>query len=256
MCEVSKLTDLSNCLSIVHTIEQAQPIFRDPSRFPEMADPVLKREFLVTSLNQAVGVAAMCLQDEPTVRPLISDVVAALSFLAVAPPDALVPARLVPLLSSRVDTLSHNRDNPHHEDSDISVPEEQDSSESEDDEKKKDEGNKSQNKKNLKKQGSSSSSSSSSSIGSESDSQCFSLRHDNILEPDDYADGSNSDHKSSRHKFHEDVHVGSVRSKDYDSCSDDEEEEEKEEETMMMNSMRAVDGSDTVYSRHNGNVYS
>jgi len=208
----------------------AQPIFRDPSRFPEMADPVLKREFLVTSLNQAVGVAAMCLQDEPMVRPLISDVVAALSFLAVAPPDAPVPARLVPLLSSRVDTLSHNRDNPHHEDSDISVPEKEDSSDSDDDEKKKDEGNKSQRKKNLKVQGSSSSSSSSSSIGSRSDSQCFSLRHDNNHEPDDYTDDSNSDHGSCRNELHEDVHDGSVRSKVHDSCSEEEDEDDDDDD--------------------------
>ncbi|CAI9754522.1 unnamed protein product [Fraxinus pennsylvanica] len=119
-----------------------------------MVDPLLKREFPVTRLNQAVGVAAMCLQDEPLVRPLISDVVAALSFLAVSPPDAPVPARLVPLLSSQ--------------DGDISAPEKEDSSDSVDDEKMKDKGNKSQRKKKMKKQDSSSSStsSSSSSIGS------------------------------------------------------------------------------------------
>lgn len=33
------------------------------------------------SLHQAVAVAAMCLNEEPSVRPLISDVVTALSFL-------------------------------------------------------------------------------------------------------------------------------------------------------------------------------
>ncbi|KAA8538867.1 hypothetical protein F0562_025559 [Nyssa sinensis] len=59
----------------------AQPIFRDPKRFPEMTDPLLKREFPMISLNQAIGVAAMCVQEEPSVRPLISDVLAALSFL-------------------------------------------------------------------------------------------------------------------------------------------------------------------------------
>lgn len=60
---------------------QAQPIFKDPKRFPEMADPLLKKDFPVRSLNQVVGIAAMCLQDEASVRPLITDVVAALSFL-------------------------------------------------------------------------------------------------------------------------------------------------------------------------------
>ncbi|KAG2328760.1 hypothetical protein Bca52824_011488 [Brassica carinata] len=62
----------------------AQPIFRDPTRFPQLADPLLRGEFPEKSLNQAVAVAAMCLNEEPTVRPLISDVVTALSFLGVS----------------------------------------------------------------------------------------------------------------------------------------------------------------------------
>lgn len=65
----------------------AQPYFKDPKRFPEMADPHLKGAFPDKSLNQAVGVAAMCVQEDPSVRPMISDVVAALSFLMVAPPQ-------------------------------------------------------------------------------------------------------------------------------------------------------------------------
>ncbi|KAK4356726.1 hypothetical protein RND71_025697 [Anisodus tanguticus] len=64
----------------------AQPIFRNPKRFKEMADPVLKNKFPERSLNQAVGIAAMCLQEEPSVRPLISDVVAALTTLDVNEP--------------------------------------------------------------------------------------------------------------------------------------------------------------------------
>ncbi|XP_059665669.1 probable serine/threonine-protein kinase PBL7 [Cornus florida] len=62
-------------------VDWAQPIFKDPRRFPELADPLLKLDFTVTSLNQAIGVAAMCLQEEPSVRPLISDVVTALNSL-------------------------------------------------------------------------------------------------------------------------------------------------------------------------------
>lgn len=65
-------------------IKQAQPIFRDPKRFPDMADPVLKKHFPEKDLNQAVAIAAMCLQEESAARPLMSDVVTALSFLSVA----------------------------------------------------------------------------------------------------------------------------------------------------------------------------
>lgn len=64
---------------------QAEPIFKDPASFPQLADPHLRGNYPARGLNQAVGVAAMCLQEEPTVRPLISDVVAALSFLSVVP---------------------------------------------------------------------------------------------------------------------------------------------------------------------------
>ncbi|KAA8543472.1 hypothetical protein F0562_021033 [Nyssa sinensis] len=62
-------------------VSWAQPLFKDPSRFPELADPLLRGDFPVKSLNQAVAVAAMCLQDDATSRPLMSDVVTALSYL-------------------------------------------------------------------------------------------------------------------------------------------------------------------------------
>ncbi|CAN7058190.1 hypothetical protein IGI04_014960 [Brassica rapa subsp. trilocularis] len=63
-------------------ITWVQPIFRKPNRFPELADPLLRGEFPEKSLNQAIAVAAMCLHEEPIVRPLISDVVTALSFMS------------------------------------------------------------------------------------------------------------------------------------------------------------------------------
>ncbi|KAK2658701.1 hypothetical protein Ddye_005234 [Dipteronia dyeriana] len=63
-------------------VSWAQPIFRDPKRFPDMADPLLNKQFPETGLNQAVAIAAMCLQEEPGARPLMSDVMTALSFLA------------------------------------------------------------------------------------------------------------------------------------------------------------------------------
>lgn len=63
----------------------ALPIFKEPNRFPELADPLLQGDFPLRGLNQAVAVAAMCLQEEPSVRPLMSDVVTALSFLSMVP---------------------------------------------------------------------------------------------------------------------------------------------------------------------------
>ncbi|KAK3222673.1 hypothetical protein Dsin_009698 [Dipteronia sinensis] len=65
----------------------AQPVFKDPSKFSSLADIHLHGNFPKRGLNQAVAVAAMCLQEEPAVRPLISDVVSALSFLGSGPTD-------------------------------------------------------------------------------------------------------------------------------------------------------------------------
>ncbi|KAJ0243638.1 Receptor-like kinase LIP1 [Hirschfeldia incana] len=62
----------------------AQPIFKDPTRYPDMADPLLKKKFSERGLNQAVAITSMCLQEEPSARPLISDVMVALSFLSMS----------------------------------------------------------------------------------------------------------------------------------------------------------------------------
>lgn len=56
-----------------------------------MADPALKGQFPTKGLNQAVAVAAMCLQEEAEVRPLMTDVVIALSFLSTDPLGSPIP---------------------------------------------------------------------------------------------------------------------------------------------------------------------
>lgn len=65
-------------------LENKTSFLGDPRRFCEMADPLLDSKFPERGLNQAVAIAAMCLQDEATARPMMSDVVTALSFLSVA----------------------------------------------------------------------------------------------------------------------------------------------------------------------------
>lgn len=61
---------------------QAQPLFKDRRKFTLMADPSLEGNYPIKGLYQALAVAAMCLQEEAGTRPLISDVVTALDFLA------------------------------------------------------------------------------------------------------------------------------------------------------------------------------
>lgn len=61
---------------------QARPLFKDRRKFPSMADPMLQGHYPMRGLYQALAVAAMCLQEQAATRPLIGDVVTALSYLA------------------------------------------------------------------------------------------------------------------------------------------------------------------------------
>ncbi|GAA0155510.1 hypothetical protein LIER_13221 [Lithospermum erythrorhizon] len=81
-------------------VNRAQPIFKDPKRFSELADPLLGEDIPRKNLNQAVAIAAMCLQEDPSARPLTSDIVTALSYLWVSPNEAVVsPVASIRLLT-------------------------------------------------------------------------------------------------------------------------------------------------------------
>jgi serine/threonine protein kinase len=60
----------------------ARPLFRDRRKFCQMADPSLQGCYPKRGLYQALAVASMCLQENATSRPLIADIVTALSYLA------------------------------------------------------------------------------------------------------------------------------------------------------------------------------
>ncbi|KAL8166953.1 hypothetical protein V2J09_008452 [Rumex salicifolius] len=62
-------------------LDWAQPLLKDKSKFNEIADPLMEGDYPEKALYQALAVAAMCLQAEPSIRPFISDVVTALEFL-------------------------------------------------------------------------------------------------------------------------------------------------------------------------------
>lgn len=71
-------SDLTRTLSVL----QARPLFKDRRKFPKMADPLLQGRYPMRGLYQALAVAAMCLQEQAATRPLIGDVVTALTYLA------------------------------------------------------------------------------------------------------------------------------------------------------------------------------
>lgn len=52
-----------------------------------MADPSLEGHYPVRGLYQVLAIAAMCIQEQPSVRPAIGDIVKALKYLASQPYD-------------------------------------------------------------------------------------------------------------------------------------------------------------------------
>ncbi|XP_042516447.1 probable serine/threonine-protein kinase PBL23 [Macadamia integrifolia] len=78
-----RVIDNARPTSEQNLVTWAQPLFRDRRKFTLMADPLLEGKYPIKGLYQALAVAAMCLQEEASTRPLISDVVTALEYLAV-----------------------------------------------------------------------------------------------------------------------------------------------------------------------------
>ncbi|CAN1313633.1 Serine/threonine-protein kinase PBS1 [Linum perenne] len=60
----------------------ARPLFNDRRKFSKLADPRLQGRYPMRGLYQALAVASMCIQEQAAARPLIGDVVTALSYLA------------------------------------------------------------------------------------------------------------------------------------------------------------------------------
>ena len=57
-------------------------MFRDRRKFSQIADPLLQGQYPMRGMYQALAVAAMCVQEQPNMRPVIADVVTALNYLA------------------------------------------------------------------------------------------------------------------------------------------------------------------------------
>uniref|UniRef100_A0A2P2KM84 non-specific serine/threonine protein kinase n=1 Tax=Rhizophora mucronata TaxID=61149 RepID=A0A2P2KM84_RHIMU len=77
-----KAIDHSKATGEQNLVAWAIPLFKDRRKFSEMADPMLQGQYPYRGLYQALAVAAMCVQEQPNMRPVIADVVTALSYLA------------------------------------------------------------------------------------------------------------------------------------------------------------------------------
>ncbi|XP_073139397.1 probable serine/threonine-protein kinase PBL7 isoform X2 [Henckelia pumila] len=63
-------------------VSWAKPLFKDRRKFSLIVDPALEGQYPVRGLYQAIAITAMCVQEQPSIRPLVTDIVTALSFLA------------------------------------------------------------------------------------------------------------------------------------------------------------------------------
>ncbi|XP_014753743.1 probable serine/threonine-protein kinase PBL7 [Brachypodium distachyon] len=92
-------------------VHWAAPLFKDKKKFIKMADPLLDNRFPLKGLYQALAISSMCLQEEASSRPLISDVVTALTFLAdpnYDPPDDIEPLPIsAPFLDQEISRREH-----------------------------------------------------------------------------------------------------------------------------------------------------
>ncbi|XP_027368253.1 probable serine/threonine-protein kinase PBL21 [Abrus precatorius] len=63
-------------------VSWSRPFLSDRRKFSQMVDPLLEGKYPVRCLHCAIAVTAMCLQEQPNLRPPVGDIVAALEYLA------------------------------------------------------------------------------------------------------------------------------------------------------------------------------
>lgn len=73
---------------------QARPHLKDRKKFPGIVDPLLQSQYPMRGLYRALSVVAMCVQEQAALRPLIGDVVTALTYLTSQRYDPNAPASL------------------------------------------------------------------------------------------------------------------------------------------------------------------
>lgn len=66
----------------------SRPYLNDRRKFAQLVDPLLEGRFSSRSLHHAIAITTMCLQEQASFRPLISDIVMALEYLAAQAEDS------------------------------------------------------------------------------------------------------------------------------------------------------------------------
>ncbi|KAK7283793.1 hypothetical protein RIF29_13539 [Crotalaria pallida] len=77
-----KALDLSRRSGQQNLVSWLRPYFNDRKKHSQMVDPRLRGNYPLRSLHHAISVTAMCLQENPSCRPVINDIVVALEYVA------------------------------------------------------------------------------------------------------------------------------------------------------------------------------
>ncbi|CAL0299572.1 unnamed protein product [Lupinus luteus] len=77
-----KVIDDSKSAGEQNLVAWARPLLKERRNFSQMVDPMLQGQYPAKGLYQALAVAAMCVQEQANLRPLIADVTKAFTYLA------------------------------------------------------------------------------------------------------------------------------------------------------------------------------
>ncbi|KAH9603143.1 hypothetical protein KSS87_002723 [Heliosperma pusillum] len=77
-----KAIDHSKTTGEQNLVAWARPLLKDRRKFYQMVDPTLQTGYPERGLYQALTIASTCLHDQPNIRPIMADVVTALTYLA------------------------------------------------------------------------------------------------------------------------------------------------------------------------------
>ncbi|KAH9620443.1 hypothetical protein KSS87_017379 [Heliosperma pusillum] len=80
-----KAFDSNRTVREQNLVNWSRPFMKDRRKFVQLADPAMKGRFPLRCLHHAIAIAAMCIQEQPAFRPLITDVLEALEHLASQP---------------------------------------------------------------------------------------------------------------------------------------------------------------------------
>lgn len=77
----SQANELNELLTVLYICVQVKSVLKNRKNFIKLVDPLLQGRCPMGGLKQAVAIAAMCVQTQASARPLIGEIVDALTYM-------------------------------------------------------------------------------------------------------------------------------------------------------------------------------